>query len=117
MGFQWTNPPSQAWGVLATNYVQTIRNAVRRLADRRSPEIEAWMKVNAPWTDRTGNARQTLGAEVNDLAGGAVEILMSHGMDYGIFLELAHAGNWAIIGPAIDHWAPIIWADVRALLS
>ncbi len=116
MSFQWTTRPSAAWPDLAGAYAALIRRSVRTLADRRAPEIEAWMKSNAPWTDRTGNARQTLNTEVDDLAGSAVEIRLAHGMEYGIYLELAHGGNWAIIGPAIDHFAPIIWNDVLALL-
>lgn len=75
------------------------------------------MKSNASWTDRTGNARQSLNAEVEDMAMDMVEIVLSHGVEYGIYLELSHGGAYAIIAPAVDVFAPRIWADVRAMLS
>lgn len=115
MSFQWDNPPTQAWGELVDAQIAAIRDAVRQLVNRYAPEIQAWMMQNAPWQDQSGLARQTLSAEVNDLASDALEIVMSHGMSYGVYLELAHGGRWAIIGPAIDHFAPRIWNDVLAL--
>jgi hypothetical protein len=116
MSFRWSTPPRTAWGDLSAAYVLAIRNGVRAIAQRRAPEIEAWMKENAPWTDRTGNARQTLSAEVEDATLDMVSILLAGGVEYQIFLELAHGGNWAIIAPAVDYWGPILWADVRAML-
>lgn len=117
MSVQWSNPPSHAWMQLADVYTQLIIRGVQRIAQARAVEIEAWMKINAPWTDRTSNARQTLTAEAEMLATQAVQVTLAHGVEYGIFLELAHAGTYAIIGPALDHWTPIIWHDVQQLLS
>ena len=117
MTVSWSVPPEEAFGDLADAYVQAIQDAVWAIAQRRAPEIESWMKINARWTDRTSNARQGLAADAERLATEAVQIVMSYDVDYGIFLELAHAGNYAIIGPALDHFAPIIWQDVLALLG
>lgn len=115
MSFSWDVRPTQAWPALSDWYIAAIRRGVYQIARRRAPEIEAWMKDNAPWTDRTGNARQTLTAEAEEVSLDMVSIILAHGMDYGIWLELAHGGAWAIIGPALDHWGPIIWGDVVAL--
>lgn len=117
MGIYWQIPPEEAFGALADAYIEAIQDAIYELAQAYKPRIKAWMKANAPWTDRSGHARQTLYSEVEQLIDGATEILFAHGMDYGIWLELAHGGNWAIIGPAIDHFAPLIWADVQALVA
>lgn len=114
--FEWEIEPATAFGQLTQAYAQAIRRGVRVIADRRAPEIEAWMKANAPWTDRTGAARQTLHTEVEQLAQDMVQITLDHGVEYGVYLELAHAGVWGIIGPAIDVWGPVIWADVQAML-
>lgn len=116
MGFVWRVPPERAWGDLANAYAQSLRDGIYQLAQHYEPLIQGWMQENAAWEDRTSNARQTLSAEVERLAEAAVEILMAHGMDYGIFLELAHGGRWAIIGPAVDEFAPRIWADVVEML-
>lgn len=116
MTISWSNPPAQAWEGLAREYVAAIRRGVRTIADRYAPEIEAWMKSNASWTDRTGNARQTLNTDVHNLTADMVEIMLAHGVEYGIFLELANAGNYAVIAPALDVFGPRIWADVQAMM-
>jgi hypothetical protein len=113
---QWTVTPERAFGDLTQAYIAAIRRGVRAIAQRRAPEIEAWMKAQAPWTDRSSNARQTLSAEVEDIALDMVAILMQGGVEYFVFLELANGGRYAIIAPAIDQWGPIIWQDVQAML-
>lgn len=93
-------------------YAQAVHDAVKALADRYAPEIEAYMKQNAVWTDRTANARQTLYTEVEDVSLQMASIILSHGVEYGIYLELSNAGEYAIIGPTMDVFAPRIWQDV-----
>lgn len=116
-GFHWEVPPEQAFGELGEAYVSAIHQGIQAIAQRWAPEIENWMKQNAPWTDRTGNARQTLYTETSEVVNEMVELILSHGVYYGIFLELCNAGKYAIVGPALDHFAPKIWADVRRMLS
>lgn len=115
-GIVWNIPPEQAWGDLAEAYVSALHRGVLAIAQRWAPEVENWMKDNAPWTDRTGNARQSLYTAVRQVANQMVEVILSHGMDYGIYLELRHQGRYAIINPALDYFAPRIWADVQAML-
>lgn len=115
MGFRWDRRPDQVFPAGAENYAQRARVALRALAAYYAPQIETWLKANAPWTDRTGNARQSLYAEVLDLTN-AMAIQFDHGVSYGIYLEFANTGRYAIIGPALDHWTPIIGAAVQRLL-
>ena len=115
MSFTWQVTPEQAFTELVDAYENEIHNAIKQIADRYAPDIEAWMKSNAPWTDRTGNARQTLNTEVQEVASVMIGIILAHGVDYGIFLELSNGGAYAIIGPALDYFAPKIWADVQRL--
>lgn len=117
MSFVWHEEPERAWGDLADTYAEAIEDALFQLAQRYAAEIEAWMKDNAPWTDRTGNARQALYAEAERLTGQAAEIILAHGMDYGLWLELANAGRFSVISPALDHFIPLIWRDAQALLT
>jgi len=116
-GFHWEKTPEEALGELGDAYASAIHRGVKAIVDRWAPEIENWMKQNAPWTDRTGNARQTLHTEVEEVVDEMVEIIMAHGVYYGIYLELCNAGRYAIINPALDHFAPKIWQDVRRMLS
>jgi hypothetical protein len=113
----WQKTPEEAFTELAVEYEAAIHTAVRTLIQRYEPDIEAWMKQNARWTDRTGNARQALHTEVEEVLNQSVTLYLSHGVDYGVFLELSHGGAYAIIGPALDYFAPKIWADVQRLFS
>lgn len=117
MGMEWKETPEEMLVDLATEYARAIHTGVYLIFQRYTGEIESWMKSNAPWTDRTGNARQTLYAEVTDLANRFVELEIGQMMSYGIFLELANAGRYAILGPAIDYFLPKIWADVQLLVK
>lgn len=115
-GFEWQTSPSEALVLLYDSYAAWLYQAVVTLCEARAPEIEAWMKHNATWTDRTGLARKTLTARV--IAGiGEVVVLLSHGMTYGFWLETRHAGKYAILSPAIDYWLPVIIRDLQALMS
>lgn len=116
-GFRWIVPPDRAWPALAANYRAAIERGIVGIANRWAPEIENYMKANASWTDRTGNARQGLHTEVNAVAGSMVEIILAHGVDYGIYLELANASRFGIVNPSIDYFAPRIWQDVVRMLS
>lgn len=83
----------------------------------KASEIEGKMKKNRPWTDRTGMAKAMLNAKVSQPSQNIVRITLSHGVDYGIWLELAHEKNYAIIAPTINEEAPKIIEDLENLMS
>lgn len=116
-GVTWTVTPEQAFTPGVQAYITRIRAGVRAIADRYAPQIEAWMKAEAIWTDRTGNARQTLNTEVEQVTSDMVAIILAHGVSYGVYLELSHGANFAIVTPALDYFGPLIWRDVVAMLS
>lgn len=95
-------------GKLERNLEQ-IDNRVRRAsagaALRLSPDIEAWMKANAPWQDQTSNARNGLTARPKAM-GNTVQIVCAHGVPYGIWLEVRWGGKLSIIVPAIERFGP-----------
>lgn len=129
-GFAWTAPPDKVWPPGAAAYVTAIRRGVHGVMMRWQGEIESYMKTNAPWTDRTANARQGLyatvepptPAEVIDL----LELIMAHSMFYGYYLEnwnpvtnapMMRPPQWQIIEPTLDYFAPKVWADIQRMLS
>lgn len=61
---------------------------------------EAAMKMGAPWTDRTGAARNGLYTRYQK-TGTTREILFSHSVAYGIWLEVANSGEYQIIMPTV----------------
>jgi hypothetical protein len=116
MSFQWEVEPGEAFGKLAQDYATRIHQQVLQIAYNYEGEIEQWMKANAPWADVTGEARRTLLTETFDQINSYVIIHLTYGVDYGLYLEFGRGGQYAVIGPAIDYFAPKIWADVEAML-
>ena len=91
-----------------SEYERKVLEAVVGVADYFTPVIESYAKDNAPWTDRTGNARQSLHAFTQVLARDTVALYLAHGVNYGVFLELAHQGRYAIIMPTLEaHYTAI----------
>lgn len=74
--------------------------ALRMYAETAALKLQNYMRDNAPWTDRTGHARQRLTGTVTKVTNG-YKITLAHGVDYGIWLELAHEKRFAIIQPTI----------------
>jgi hypothetical protein len=82
----------------------------------QAPRVESHAKTNAPWTDQTGNARQGLRAEAfreSDNMG----IVLYHQVPYGIWLELANGGKYAIIDETIGVMGPQVMASLERILE
>ena len=91
--------------------------AVYMFASTKASELQATMKKNRLWTDRTGMAKASLSAKVSQPNKNMVRITLAHGVDYGIWLELANEMNYAIIKPTIHQAWPIIRNDLKDLLG
>lgn len=89
-------------------YERRVKFAIRQVAVYWSAVFEAYAKQNAPWTDRTGNARQSLYTWIEDLSNDTVRLYLSHGVDYGVFLETKYAERFSIIMPTIRRHLPAI---------
>ena len=74
--------------------------AIRMYAEQGALQLQNFAKENRRWTDRTGHARQRLNGYVGKSENG-YRIYLAHGVDYGIWLELAHEKRFAIIQPTI----------------
>lgn len=62
----------------------------------------AHAKINAPWTDQTGNARAGLHSGVSiGLSQEFWELYLAHSVFYGIYLETRWSGKYEIISPTI----------------
>lgn len=83
----------------------------------KASELQEKMKMNRPWTDRTGMAKALLSAKVSQPSPNIVRITLAHGVDYGIWLELAHEKNYAIIAPTVREEGPRIVSDLDNLMS
>jgi hypothetical protein len=85
--------------------------------DRYQPIFETYMRTNAPWTDRTGNARASLAAEHEATPMVEHTMTLYGSMPYSIWLEVRWSGKYAIIGPTMVHLAPQMGADITAAVN
>ena len=90
--------------------------AIHMYAETAAKKLESSAKQHAPWTDRTGHARQRLTGKVEGVANG-YKIILAHGVDYGIWLELAHEKRFATIEPTIQREGPQIMRGFTHLLE
>lgn len=78
-------------------------------------ELEAYARMNAPWADRTGEARSGLSTEVSNEMGEIV-IDLFHTAEHGQWLEVIQDGRFAIIMPTLEALAPEIFAKAGAMV-
>lgn len=107
-GFRWTTNtlgPRMAGFTVGANF------AVGSVVDEIAEDMEEYAQENAPWEDRTGDAREGLHTTVIH-HGFRHEIVLSHTVDYGIWLEIRWGGELAIILPTIEHYGPILMDDL-----
>lgn len=118
-GIRWIKPP-EALARAIERYGDKVLIAVQAVAGRIAAEMQNDARANAPWTDRTGNARSGLfGVATRDAAQKLVIVYLSHGpdLDYPIWLELAHGGTFQIVMPVVQRHLPAIKADLQAIFG
>lgn len=93
-----------------------FERAARITTERNAPQVENYMKLNAPWTDQTTNARNGLAARAYQDRG-EYGIVLFHQVDYGIWLETRFGGKYGIINPTIEAMGPKVMRDFDRLLE
>jgi hypothetical protein len=90
---------------------QKGQSYMSRITTYHALRAETYARVMARWTDRSGNARGGLDgiADNSRSASWHYEIVLSHSMPYGIWLEVRFAQRYAIIMPTIRAEAPQYW--------
>lgn len=116
MGFKWIVAPNQTIPQMAEAYTKAIFQSGRRIAYEQAEAMEQYAKANAPWTDRTGDARERLHATVEE-TGPIGTIVLSHGVEYGIWLEIANGGRYSIIPQTIDVFGPRVMRSLQNMIN
>lgn len=93
-----------------------MKAAIGLYADTASKKMEGDAKQNAPWTDRTSNARNSILGEFG-WEGNKAVITLSGNMSYSVYLELAHEKRFAILVPTIQKSAPEILRGLQRLVK
>lgn len=96
-----------ALGDGAREYIGRKQAGLYALLQNWAGQMDGYAKEHAPWTDRTSHARQSLHGGV-DIRGDQFYLYLSHGIEYGLWLEVANSGNYAIVGPTVDVHLPRI---------
>lgn len=99
------------------NMSQKLGAVILMYSNTKANELQAYMKRNRPWTDRTGMAKALLNAKVSQPNSNTIRITLAHGVDYGTWLELAHGKNYAIIAPTIRQEGPRLVSDLNNIMS
>lgn len=97
-------------------YTRAVFQSGRYIAYDYAEQMEAYAKQNAPWTDRTTDARTYLHATVEE-AGPIATIVLAHGVDYGLWLEIANGGKYSIIPETIDVFAPRLMRTLQNMMN
>jgi hypothetical protein len=115
MAFKWEVAPTDVFPQMADKYTQAIFSASAQVAEAKAREMETWAKTNAPWTDRTGAARRGLSATVEGSRDNTT-IVLRHGVEYGLWLEVANGGRFAIIAQAIDIFGASLMDELQRMI-
>lgn len=110
---QWTGQANVKRAM--DQYGRDVRSASKALANRWAVDIENYAKDNAPWDDQSSNARQSLRAWADDRNNRLI-IYLSHGVEYGVWLELKYQGKYAIIERTLDRYRTPVMDSFRGLL-
>lgn len=106
----------------------TLKSGLEKMSDKmgalilmysatKASRLQAQMKSNRPWTDRTGRAKATLSAKVSQPSADIIRITLAHGVWYGIYLELCHGKRYAIIAPTVRQEAPKMISDLQDIMN
>lgn len=86
------------------DYTKKLQAGLLIITKQVAIKMENWAKTNAPWTDRTTNARRGLFADADWENVTKLVVSMSHTVDYGPMLELAYERKYAILERAIEQY-------------
>lgn len=98
-------------------FPEKLDRAVAQVADFYEPQVESYAKRNAPWTDRTANARNGLRAKAEHIPSKSHSIWITHGVPYGIWLEVKNEGEFGIIVDTIKSMGIVVMGTVRNVFA
>jgi hypothetical protein len=95
---------------------QTRYHAVaRNVLEEQAQITEQRMKAEHRWQNRTGEAERQLRCRVFD-NGTVLRFQAAHGVPYGIYLEHAHQGMFAVLQPTVrSQWPTALKAVAAAV--
>ena len=99
---------------------EKVHARMRTITEFHSLKLETVAKVEAPWTDRTGNARSGIATQTHSpraFGGGDYGMTVYHQVPYGFYLETISQGRWGTIAPSVSKIAPQYYAAVQSVMG
>lgn len=95
----------------AALYALSLQYAARALNDFRAKQSQ-----NVYWLNRTGSARDLVFSDAY-LQESMVGWFIAHGVEYGVYLELANDGQNQALRPTVEQFAQAYFEDARKLFE
>ena len=107
--------PADALRGLSETKLRTMF-AVEKYGQAAAAKLEKHAKTDAPWTDRTALARQTI-AGVADWAGSSFRVGVAGNMNYNVYLEYCNEGRYAVLWPTINRMSAEILQGMQHIIK
>lgn len=82
-------------------YTGRVRRMLPLYMKNTQRQMDAFMRANAPWDDRTGDARRTLHSRIFQQQD-EFTIIAGHGVWYGYWLEKKWGGKYGILQKTLN---------------
>jgi hypothetical protein len=92
-----------------------LDTAIGAVMQYHEATVQDYARSNAPWTDRTTNARGGLFAKAYR-SGRAHGIVLYHTVSYGIWLEVRWGGKYRIIVPTIQRQGVAVMKTLQGVI-
>lgn len=93
-----------------------VKAAITAYGKTAASNLEAEAKKDAPWTDRTGNARNSIQGKFITRPG-VSRISLSGNMAYSPELELGYEKKYAILKPTMFKYGPDILKGYQRIVN
>lgn len=98
-------------------YTGRLYEALLIVTDVVAKKMESYAKSNAIWEDQSGNARQGIRGDAYWESSKILVCSLSHTMEYGVWLELAHQRKYAILEESINQYQAELIAGWQVLVG
>lgn len=114
--WQWGREPVELGRDIERFFGQRLRERAASIVNATGIEAAARMKRERPWRDVSGNARRGLRCETQ-VRGSLITLYFIHSVEYGVNLELGHAGRYAVIVPTMHKTPPRLIRRLRGVVQ
>lgn len=98
-------------------YYKRAMIAMKMFGTAQAAMLRADMKKERPWVDRSGDAKRFLDCKFVLQNENDMYFVLSQGVEYGIWLEIAHGKKYAILEPTVRIKGPEVVSNMQGLLD